>query len=168
METPAVHFTYFKGRGHGERIRYALAASNIHYTETFLCNPGDMEGIRPLCMFKQCPLLEIDGLRLVQSWSIVRYLAQKNGLLPSAPGAAFKADALAETVRDYTVAGDFVSFGWAPGFFEESGVRASSVAKMQGAAERYLPIFESAIEEGGFITGGTPCWAGKSKTNKAG
>ena len=155
------HFTYFKGRGHGERIRYALAAAGIDYTETFLQRPGDMDAIRSRCLFNQCPLLEIDGLALVQSWATVRYLASKNGLTPPTPALAFKADAAAEQVRDFTVAGEFVGFGWAPEFFTGGeGAREASRAKMAGACARYLPTFEGALEAGGCLTGAAPCWAG--------
>ena len=156
------HFTYFKGRGHGERVRYALAAAGIEYTETFLVSPGDMDAIRPKCLLNQCPLLEIDGLQLVQSWAIVRYLAAKSGLTPAAPALAFRADALAEQVRDFTVAGEFTGFGWAPGFFEGEEGRAPGQAKIAAACARYLPTFEGAVAEGGCLTGEAPCWAGAS------
>lgn len=163
MAAPApapAHFTYFNGRGHGERVRYALAAANVAYTESFLVNPGEMDAIRPRCLFSQCPLLEIDGLRLVQSWAIVRYLARKNGLTPPAPAAAAKADAVAEQVRDFTAAGGFVGYGWAEGFFEGEAGRAGSNATAAAAAARYLPTFEGAVEAGGFVCGDAPCWAG--------
>ena len=153
-------FTYFKGRGHGERVRYALAAAGIDYNESFLLAPGDMDAIRPNCMFNQCPLLEIDGLCLVQSWSIVRYLASKNGLTPASAAMAFKADAAAEQVRDFTVAGNFVGYGWAAGFFDSEEVRAASKATVAAACARYLPTFEGAVSAGGFLTGDSACWTG--------
>ncbi len=37
-------------------------------------------GYRPDCLFGQVPLLEIDGLKLIQSWSTVRYIGSKDGL----------------------------------------------------------------------------------------
>ena len=33
-------------------------------------------------LFGQVPLLEIDGLRIVQSYAIVRYVAEKAGFIP--------------------------------------------------------------------------------------
>jgi glutathione S-transferase len=154
------HFTYFKGRGHGERVRYALAAAGVEYTEAFLVSPGDMDAIRGRCLLGQCPLLEVDGLQLVQSWAIVRYLAAKNGLTPPTPALAFKADALAEQVRDFTEAGGFVSYGWAQGFHESEEARAPGAARMATACSRYLPTFERAIGDGACLTGEAPCWAG--------
>jgi glutathione S-transferase len=153
------HFTYFKGRGHGERVRIALAAANIQYTETFLTAPGDMDAIRSKCLFNQCPLLEIDGLALTQSWSIVRYLGAKNGLTPANPARAFRADCCGEQIRDFTVAGDFVGLGWAPDYFTSEPVREAGRAKMQGACSSYLPRFERILEAG-FLTSSEPCWAG--------
>ncbi len=74
---------YFNVRGHGQRVRYALAGAGLDYEEAVLTQPGAMDEIRPECLFAQVPLLEIDGLKLVQSWAIVRYLAAKEGLSPA-------------------------------------------------------------------------------------
>ncbi len=76
--------TYFNGRGNGERVRYALAAAGIEYEEKYLVEPGSLDDLRSTgkLEFGQVPLLEIDGINLVQSWSIVRYLAQRSNLIP--------------------------------------------------------------------------------------
>ena len=73
--------TYFEGRGLGERIRYLLAETNTDYEERIITKDmlaqlrenGDL-------LFMQLPLLEIDGLKLIQSGAIVRYLARKHDL----------------------------------------------------------------------------------------
>ena len=45
MQTSA-KLTYFDGRGHGERVRYALAAAGIPFTESTLVKRGDMDTVR--------------------------------------------------------------------------------------------------------------------------
>ena len=146
------NFTYFDGRGHGERVRYALAAAGFDFTETLLKTPQDFDTAKPRCLFQQVPLLEgLEGqsLGLVQSWSIVRFLARYNDLTPSDPYLAFRADAVAETIRDFTESGGFVSFGWSD--------KDAGKAKMLDACTRFLPKFEAVL--GPYCCGEAVCWA---------
>merc|ERR1712094_80816 len=79
--------TYWNGRGLCETIRFMLAATGEEYEEqvpgfegaTHLSEPEQMASLRSkgLLVFNQVPLLRIDGLDLVQSKAIVRYLAEK-------------------------------------------------------------------------------------------
>jgi glutathione S-transferase len=167
------HLTYYAGRGHGERVRYALAAAAVPYSESYLQRAGDLDALCLRCLFGQAPLfvangvrfvqsplLEVDGLRLSHSWAAVRYLAQKNDLTPRSPAGVAKADAVAEQARDFSGAGGFTAFGWASGFFDSREVRDASLAAVAGAAAHFLPTFEAAVEQGGFVTGAAPCWAG--------
>lgn len=50
--------------------------------------------------FGQLPLLQIDGIELVQSQAIVRYLARRANLMGSTPKEEVICDMIAETVRD--------------------------------------------------------------------
>jgi glutathione S-transferase len=75
--------SYFNVRGHGQRVRYALAGAGLDWEEVLLTQLGAMEAVKPECLFTQVPLLEMDGLKLVQSWAIVRYLGSKDGLSPA-------------------------------------------------------------------------------------
>lgn len=74
---------YFNVRGHGQRVRYALAGAGLDWEEVSLTQPGSMDAVRPELLFNQVPLVEIDGLKLVQSWAIVRYIATKDCLSPA-------------------------------------------------------------------------------------
>lgn len=66
--------TYFEGRGRGELIRLMLEVTGTPYVERAITkqllkelrDKGDL-------YFQQLPLLETDGLKLVQSAAIVRY-----------------------------------------------------------------------------------------------
>ena len=86
--------SYFRGRGLADQVRWMLAATNPSPSlPPFLFHPvdtneefrvlgkgeGDKEG-GALLLFGQLPLLQIDGLNLVQSQAMVRYLARRGGL----------------------------------------------------------------------------------------
>ena len=65
--------TYFEGRGRGELIRLMLEITGTPYTERTITKEmlGDLRAKGDL-LFQQLPLLEIDGMKLVQSAAIVR------------------------------------------------------------------------------------------------
>jgi len=145
-------FTYFDGRGHGERVRYALAASGIPWRERLLREPGDVDAVRGRCAFGQVPLLEMPrgGPCVVQSYAIVRFLGATAGPRPPA-GAEHKADAALEQVRDFVNDAGFVGYGWQP----DATSRAAALEKVRASAARYVPTFERVLaSEGGFVAGG--------------
>eukprot|EP00057_Strongylocentrotus_purpuratus_P000877 XP_001185610.2 PREDICTED: glutathione S-transferase 3 [Strongylocentrotus purpuratus] len=82
MAGDTVRLTYTASRGLGEPIRLALVASGIDYTEIYLQTREDFvkltEGGK--LMFKQIPLLEIDGLNLIGSEAVLRYVCRKGNL----------------------------------------------------------------------------------------
>ena len=154
---PGCIFTYFAGRGMGERVRYALAAGGIEYSEVYLRLPGALDDLRAtgVLLFNQVPLLEIDGLRISQSWTIVRYLARRAGLVPSDVASEVRADALAEGVRDFYTMSGLIGFGW--------GDRDASLEKVVASCAKYLPLFERALKSaeasgGPFLLGPKPFW----------
>eukprot|EP00128_Syssomonas_multiformis_P009273 Colp12_sorted_trinity150504_noHs@224 len=59
---------YFDGRGLAHMIRYMLAATNEPYVERFVKDKQTMDSLREagLLVWNQIPLLQIDGLNLVQ------------------------------------------------------------------------------------------------------
>ena len=142
--------TYFDGRGHGQRIRYALASSGVKWNEVLLKEPGSMDSVRPSCTFGQVPLLEIDGLKLSQSWAIVRYLARRQGGLEAAEEAL--ADTCAEQVRDFYEAAGFLMYGW--------GDVSSARTRIYQACSRFLPTFETYLvaHQRSFLVKDEPCW----------
>ena len=80
---------YFNIRGRGEAIRMALADSSLAFKdESFTSEQWGKDtpdGLKAEWVaagklpFGQVPLLEIDGLNLVQSHTILRYLGRKQG-----------------------------------------------------------------------------------------
>jgi glutathione S-transferase len=61
--------TYFEGWGLAEQARWMLAASDIAFEQIALQEHADFAALRDsgALMFRQLPLVEIDGLKLVQS-----------------------------------------------------------------------------------------------------
>ncbi len=109
--------TYFAGRGLAEFPRWLLAATGESFTNKVLYAPEELSDLRvsgalamdqvglgftatPLCnsrwtlplVLSQLPLLQIDGLNIVQSGAIVRYIARKHGLDGATPDDKAKAD----------------------------------------------------------------------------
>ena len=96
-DSPVAVLSYFDGRGHGERVRYALAAGGVAYRENLLVKRGDVDAVRPRCAFGQVPLLEMpDGTRVVRlPWATLhtRDRVDERGFLGGA------ADTMARTLE---------------------------------------------------------------------
>nr|KAF6506130.1 hypothetical protein HJG63_007955 [Rousettus aegyptiacus] len=77
---PILH--YVKARGRMESIRWLLAAAGVEFEEKFIETPDDLEDLRKdgSLMFQQVPMVEIDGMKLVQSRAILNYIATKYNL----------------------------------------------------------------------------------------
>jgi glutathione S-transferase len=105
---------YFNGRGRAELIRLILALTGVEYEDVrFKPTADNAENpSRPndeFAEFKktgvsltgQVPYLEIDGLRLVQSVAIARYLSGKYGLLGNGTDRhRVEIDMVVDTVED--------------------------------------------------------------------
>ncbi|MBZ3881658.1 Glutathione S-transferase A1 [Sciurus carolinensis] len=77
---PVLH--YFNGRGRMESIRWLLAAAGVEFEEKFIESPDDLDKLKNdgSLMFQQVPMVEIDGMKLVQSRAILNYIATKYNL----------------------------------------------------------------------------------------
>uniref|UniRef100_A0A2K6S711 glutathione transferase n=1 Tax=Saimiri boliviensis boliviensis TaxID=39432 RepID=A0A2K6S711_SAIBB len=73
---------YFNARGRMEPIWWLLAAAGVEFEEKFLESAEDLEKLRNdgYLMFQQVPMVEIDGLKLVQTRAILNYIASKYDL----------------------------------------------------------------------------------------
>lgn len=98
----AARLTYFAGWGLAEQGRWMLAAAGIHWDQVALQSHEEFLALRKegKLLFGQLPLLEIDGLQLVQSQAIVRYVAQKGGLWGTTASDSAVVDMLLEGIRD--------------------------------------------------------------------
>lgn len=153
--------TYWNGRGLCEPIRFMLAVCQVDYDEvvpgfdgaTHIEEKRHFESLRDsgMLMFNQVPLLCIDGLELVQSRAIVRYLANRHGLAGGTPAEVAICDITAESIQDWMGA-----MGRA---FEFCGAYDPDEERMhaiRNANTKYLPLLERLASKSntGFLMGG--------------
>lgn len=135
--------TYFAGRGRAEQIRWLLAATAVEWTEAVLHSSEQFKKLAAQdCAFGQVPLLEIDGLKLVQTQAIIRHLARRGELVGKSASEQALADSVAEAALDFRAAVLALPF---------SNDKAACVA----AVERYAPAFERLLDTSAIsISGG--------------
>jgi len=142
--TQPLRLTYFAGRGRAEQIRWLLAATGVEWTEAVLHSSEQFKALAAQdCAFGQVPLLEIDGLKLVQTQAIIRHLARRGELVGNSTSEQALADSVAEAALDFRASVLALPF---------SGDKAACVASI----ERYAPAFERllATSASDFISGG--------------
>uniref|UniRef100_G1U799 glutathione transferase n=1 Tax=Oryctolagus cuniculus TaxID=9986 RepID=G1U799_RABIT len=77
---PILH--YYNARGRMESIRWLLATVGVEFEEKFVKTRAELDKLRNdgILMFQQVPMVEIDGMKLVQSRAILNYIASKHDL----------------------------------------------------------------------------------------
>ncbi|XP_077608996.1 glutathione S-transferase A2 [Crocuta crocuta] len=77
---PKLH--YFNGRGRMESIRWLLASAGVEFEEKFIETPEDLDKLKNdgHLLFQQVPMVEIDGMKMVQTRAILNYIATKYNL----------------------------------------------------------------------------------------
>ena len=81
MESKA-KYHYFKAYARGEPILLLLNYLKIEWEHVEVPFPPLTPELKAKYEFGKVPMLEIDGLQLVESKSIMRYLALKHGITP--------------------------------------------------------------------------------------
>eukprot|EP00435_Cladocopium_sp_Y103_P060146 s128_g21.t3 len=149
---PTVRLTYFEGYGLAEQIRWMLAATETSFEQVALQTNEEFLQMRRdgKLIYGQLPLLEIDGLKLVQSQAMVRYVAQRGKLWGTSPEESVLVDMIAEGIKD--ARGIVLSF---PFSVEQENL----VAEIPMRTEKQLGPLESMIhsdEDGtlGFLLSG--------------
>ncbi|XP_052427675.1 glutathione S-transferase, alpha tandem duplicate 1 [Carassius gibelio] len=140
---------YFNGRGKMESVRWLLAAAGVQFEEVFLTkkeqydkllNDGDL-------MFQQVPLVEIDGMQLVQSKAILNYIAGKYNLYGKDLKERAMIDMYSEGIGDLM---DLLTmYPFTPA--ENKPQLLSNIE--QKAKDRFLPVFEKALANSQFLVG---------------
>jgi len=156
MTTPTptpTTLTYWNGRGKAESIRLLLAICGEDYTEqvplfgetTYITTVEHVHTLRKegYLLMNQLPLLCIDGMRLVQSGAITRYLAKKHHLCGDGTVAEeVLCDMLNDSITDYR------TMGYGP--FEFSLTyepTPEQLAKLLEASIKYIPLFERQLQK---------------------
>ncbi|XP_057875758.1 glutathione S-transferase-like [Melospiza georgiana] len=146
---PRLH--YFDGRGRMEPIRWLLAAAGVEFEESYLEKKEDLTKLRKdgSLLFQQVPMVEIDGMKLVQTRAIANYISTKYNL--------YGKDVKERALIDMYVEGMFdlnellMSYGYLP-----PEQRQEHFANMMDKTEnRYFPAFEKVLKDHGkdFLVG---------------
>jgi len=133
--------TYFGGRGLAEIDRLTLAAAGIQFTEVHLSTREQFVALFPDLLFLQVPLLRIDGMNIVQSAAIVRYIGRKANLLGATDKEIVMADQLYEGAREC-----YVNFMRLRGFCDDDNAQLEVCKK---SIQKYLPIFDKVAADNG-------------------
>ncbi|XP_060090989.1 glutathione S-transferase-like [Heteronotia binoei] len=140
---PKLH--YFKGRGRMESIRWLLAAAGVEYEEQFITVKEDLEKLKKggSLLFQQVPMVEIDGMKMVQSRAILNYIAAKYKLC----GKDLKENALMDMyVESIMDLGEMIMLH--P--FKPADAKEKDLALiLERATTRYFPVFEKVLKDHG-------------------
>ncbi|XP_048061902.1 glutathione S-transferase-like isoform X5 [Megalobrama amblycephala] len=140
---------YFNGRGKMESIRWLLAAAGVEFEEVFLTKREHYIKLLDdgALMFQQVPLVEIDGMQLVQSRAIMNYIAGKYNLY----GKDLKERALIDMYTEGMIDLLDVIMLWAIETPENKQKQLSNIE--QKAKERFMPVFEKGLANSDFLVG---------------
>jgi len=147
-----IRLTYFAGWGLAEQTRWVLAATGVEFEQVALTSHDQFSALRESgdLLFRQLPLLEIDGLKLTQSQAMLRYVARRGGLDHTGdPAEGALVDMVCEAVKDARS----VVTGYP--FSEDKHAHVSSIgdkiAKFMPAFEASIVSLESSAGEDGLV-----------------
>ncbi|KAM6459877.1 glutathione S-transferase-like isoform 1-T3 [Liasis olivaceus] len=152
---PKLHYT--RGRGKMESIRWLLAAAGVEFEEQFIETNEDLEKLRSdgWLLFQQVPMVEIDGMKLVQTRAILSYIAEKYNLY----GKDLKERALINMYVEGTtdLMGMIMTLPFQPAENKEKQ-RALIIERI---TTRYFPAYEKILKDHGqnFLVGNQFSWA---------
>lgn len=97
---PKLKLIYFDmDGGRGEPVRMALRHGGIDF-EDYRFPFSEWPSLRESMPFRAVPVLEVDGVALSQSNTILRYVGNLAGLYPKDPWAAARCDEVLDAVED--------------------------------------------------------------------
>ncbi|KAM9804186.1 glutathione S-transferase alpha-4-like [Neosynchiropus ocellatus] len=134
-----VVLTYFDGRGRMESIRWLLATAGVEFEEVFLTTKAEYTKLLEdgALLFQQLPLVEINGMKLIQTKAILNYIAEKYNLHGKDPEERVQINMYAWSLVDLMEMIMVLPF---------QPDAESKLANIQTKAkERYLPVFEKAL-----------------------
>uniref|UniRef100_A0A670YWK2 Glutathione S-transferase n=1 Tax=Pseudonaja textilis TaxID=8673 RepID=A0A670YWK2_PSETE len=141
---------YFNGRGRMEQIRWLLAAAGVEVCAeylTFCCVL--LLSKDGFFLFQQTPMVEMDGMKLVQTRAILRYIATKYNLY----GTNLKDRALIDMYVEGTT--DLSLFILSFPFLTPEDQERQLVTIKEKATKRYFPVYEKVLKDHGqdFLVG---------------
>ncbi|KAF8363340.1 hypothetical protein PRIPAC_90263 [Pristionchus pacificus] len=141
---PQYRLTYFDLRGRGEPIRMMFALKGIPYEDRriTLAEAPQLKGEFP---FGCLPMLEVDGVKVAQTLSILRYLARENGCAGPDNLTAAIADALADQYADFVMS--LQSWLVVTAGYVEADEDALYQSIYEPARAKNFPYFEAALKK---------------------
>lgn len=140
-----------------ESIRWLLASAGIEFEEIILETREQFEALikEGALLFEQVPMVEMDGMKLVQSKAIMQYIAGKYGLY----GKDLKERLLIDTYVGGTT--DLMALILPHAFYSAEDQQKNIKIIGQKAKERYFPVYEKILKtQGGkFLVGNQLSWA---------
>ncbi|XP_040839480.1 glutathione S-transferase alpha-3-like isoform X1 [Ochotona curzoniae] len=140
---PILH--YSNDRGNMESIRWLLAAAGVEFEEEYIETREDLEKLMNdgVLMFQQVPLVEIDGMKLVQTRAILNYIANKHNLY----GKDIKERALIDMYDEGIADLNQLIIRYP---YSDPGVKEATIAQIKDKARnRYFPAFEKVLKSHG-------------------
>ncbi|XP_019330000.1 PREDICTED: glutathione S-transferase A4 isoform X1 [Aptenodytes forsteri] len=148
--------TYCNGRGRMEPVRWLLAAAGVEFEEVFLETREQYEKLIKdgVLMFQQVPLVEIDGMKMVQTRAILSYIAGKYNLYGKDLKERALIDMYVEGITDLMQM--ILVFPFSPPETKEKNLDSIK----DRAINRYFPVFEKVLKHGqDFLVGNKFSWA---------
>ncbi|KAG7246980.1 hypothetical protein CRUP_012469, partial [Coryphaenoides rupestris] len=141
---------YFNGRGKMESIRWLLTAAEVEFDEVNMTSRDQFKKLLDdgALMFEQVPLVEIDGMHLIQTKAILKYIAEKYNL----NGKDIKERAMVNMYSEGLL--DLMEMVMMSIFTPPEDLKAKLETIETKAIGRYLPVFEKALCGPVFLVGG--------------
>ncbi|KAF7221335.1 glutathione S-transferase, alpha tandem duplicate 1 [Nothobranchius furzeri] len=143
-----VSLHYFNGRGKMESIRWLLTVAEVEFDEFHLTTRDQYQKLLDdgSLMFQQVPLVEIDGMKLVQTKAILHYIAEKYNLY----GKDIKERVMINMYSEGLM--DLMEMMMILPFVSDTKPKLDNI--LTKANERYLPVFEKALSGSVYLVGG--------------
>uniref|UniRef100_A0A7N4V0N9 glutathione transferase n=1 Tax=Sarcophilus harrisii TaxID=9305 RepID=A0A7N4V0N9_SARHA len=147
---------YFDGRGRMESVRWLLAAAGVEYEEQLFETAEEFENLIKggKLMYQRVPMVEIDGMKMVETRAILRYIAAKYNLYGKDLKEQVLIDMYVEGMRDLY---DIIMF--LPLSFPEEKENLRYI--LEKATDRFLPVYEKVLKDHGknYLVGNQLSWA---------
>uniref|UniRef100_A0A674F050 glutathione transferase n=1 Tax=Salmo trutta TaxID=8032 RepID=A0A674F050_SALTR len=142
-----VVLTYFNGRGKMESIRWLLTVAGVEFDEVNLTKHEEYVKLLSdgALMFEQVPLVEIDGMKLVQTKAILSYIAGKYNLYGNDLKERVMIDMYSEGVRD------LMEMIMMLPFISPDAKKTKLEDIERKATSRYIPVFEKVLYALGLV-----------------
>lgn len=139
---------YVNGRGRMESIRWLLTVAEVEFDEMYLTTHEQLQKLISdgELMFQQVPMVEIDGMKLVQTKAILKYIAEKYNL----HGKDLKERVMIDMYSEGLM--DLMEMIMIAPFSQDPKPKLDNVQTK--AKQRYLPVFEKALTGPVHLVGG--------------